>query len=366
MIARPRILSQTSAMTVFAALLCVSWQASAQAPAEAPKEGEPSRATTQRSRPDRPSGEVASTEFRVFPLKHTSASEAAIVLGQLLRSGPGGGRGFGGGFMPGAEETIIADSRTNSLIVRAVPAVLEQVASLIETLDQPQPTQVRVFTLQHIATAGTQETLARMLGDRVRIAVDEVGNRVIAHGNAEQLDVVEALLMKLDESPAEQAEAPPAAAPQDFQVRVVWLVAGLNQPEAAAPPPDLENVVKELEKMGVTGLETGAQVFVKTIEGEQFSVRGMAAIDGPCNLQVSGTCRRPTAKSVHPALKPPRSAPPQKQPLLLQISIQARTEQGDDLANLETTITAPEEHSVVLGVSPVGSLTSVFVVQIRR
>jgi hypothetical protein len=92
----------------------------------------------------------------------------------------------------------------------------------------------------------------------------------------------------------------------------------------------------------------------------------MAEIEGPCNLHVSGTCRRPAAKPVHPALKPPRGAPPQKQPLLLQISIQARTEQGGDLANLETTITAPEEHSVVLGVSPVGSLTSVFVVQIRR
>ena len=36
------------------------------------------------------------------------------------------------------------------------------------------------------------------------------------------------------------------------------------------------------------------------------------------------------------------------------------------LADLRTTITAPEGDSVVLGVSPVGALTSVFVVQLRR
>jgi hypothetical protein len=60
---------------------------------------------------------------------------------------------------------------------------------------------------------------------------------------------------------------------------------------------------------------------------------------------------------------------PIQEPTLLEINVRAHGSAGlmnPTLADLQTTITAPEGHSVVLGVSPVGALTSVFVVQLRR
>ena len=51
---------------------------------------------------------------------------------------------------------------------------------------------------------------------------------------------------------------------------------------------------------------------------------------------------------------------------ILEINLRATGEMNERLADLQTTITAPDGHSVVLGVSPVGPLTSVFVVQVRR
>ncbi|MBW3600037.1 MAG: hypothetical protein KY475_22540 [Planctomycetes bacterium] len=304
---------------------------------------------------------AAPTQFSIFPLQHAAAEEAAVVLRDLLRD-PRQALVFG------AAETVTADPRTNSLIVRGTDEVLKQVADIIKVLDQPDradDAEIKVFALKNIAAdAPLQKLLSELVADPdVKIAVEPVTNTVLAHGRPGALATIEALLLRLDEAPE---QAPPAEhrTAEDVQVRVVWLTTG----DGGEPPPrDLNNVVEELEKMGIIGLRTVAQMFVKTAEGGgAFSATGSAAlaVEQTAEVQVSGQLTRKQAGFWGGAGG--RGAPPEE-PLLLQIDIQAREQENNErLADINTTITAPEGHSVVLGVTPVGAMTSVFVVQLRK
>jgi hypothetical protein len=301
------------------------------------------------------------TLFRVFPLQYSQASEVENVLRNLLTGERRGG--FPGSVTP---ESVIADVRTNSLIVRGTEEVLQSVSDIVKSLDRPgdDQQQLKVFTLLHVNAESALAVLTSLVGAKAKLALDGASNRVIVQGDPVTLAMVEALLLRLDEPPAERADEPPQE-PQasDVQVRVVWLVAGLSDPT------DLENVVKELEGMGVSGLKTAAQVFVKTIENTSFGSSGSAVLEQLCHLEVSGTCRQRSAPGqggiAAPTGAPTRGKTPPR-PMLLEITLQARDHDGNEMADLQTTIAAPAGHSVVLGVSPVGPLTSVFVVQLRR
>ncbi|MEO5670222.1 MAG: type II secretion system secretin GspD [Ramlibacter sp.] len=83
-----------------------------------------------------------STDVEVLPLKHALASDLAPVVQRLAESsGTGGGAGAPG--VPGqvdtsSRTTVIAEVRSNSLLVRAPnPARMNLVRSLVEKLDQP-------------------------------------------------------------------------------------------------------------------------------------------------------------------------------------------------------------------------------------
>jgi general secretion pathway protein D len=78
----------------------------------------------------------ASTDVEVIPLKHAIASDMVALVQKL---GEGGGvAGVPGLPVAGASVSVLADARSNSLIVRAAnPARLAGVRSLIDRLDRP-------------------------------------------------------------------------------------------------------------------------------------------------------------------------------------------------------------------------------------
>lgn len=82
----------------------------------------------------------ASTDVEVIPLKHAVAADLAPVVQRLSDQTPGGGAPGAPGAPGGAAAglTVLPDSRTNSLLVRATNgARLTQLRGLIEKLDQP-------------------------------------------------------------------------------------------------------------------------------------------------------------------------------------------------------------------------------------
>lgn len=83
----------------------------------------------------------ASGEVELIPLRHAIASDAAVVLQRLLDPGaaPGGPAGAQAGGESSLRTTVVAEPRSNALLIRATSrARLQQARQLIEKLDQPQ------------------------------------------------------------------------------------------------------------------------------------------------------------------------------------------------------------------------------------
>ncbi|MDR2757086.1 MAG: hypothetical protein LBC20_15425, partial [Planctomycetaceae bacterium] len=212
-------------------------------------------------------GSDATNIVKTFPLKNAVASELATTLQNAISgttSATAGGGGFGGGFGGGAnaqntrtrspmvsmgtldkdgnlqranvlyDVRVVADTRSNMLIVTAPPNSMPLIEALIKQLDQlpSAESQIKVFTLANgdaytLTTVltqlfaqtsttgggfggGTQATSSMATvrpgieeGEStlvsVRFQTDTRTNSIIACGSAGDMAVVEALLIRLDE-----------------------------------------------------------------------------------------------------------------------------------------------------------------------
>lgn len=116
--------------------------------------------------------------------------------------------------------TITAQPRNNSILISAPPHSMPLLKSLIEQLDQPTSTaQMKIFRIVHSDAASIVLVLRSLLpsetavgqpyrlpnsGDAtslvpLRFSIDTRTNSVLAIGNPEDLAVVEALVLRLDE-----------------------------------------------------------------------------------------------------------------------------------------------------------------------
>jgi len=200
--------------------------------------------------------------------------------------------------------------------------------------------RMKIFQLRHVEPdENLEKALQLALGGGVPFAVDRQRKSVILFAAPGALESVAALLANLDT---------PSARTQDLQVRVVWLVSG---GEAPAPPDDLKDVLPALAKLGIDRPRLAAQTVVNTTPNAQFQAQGVTKIGTSYQFSATG---RITDKPDAPEL---------------QVNIRA-VESGNPGAQeacaLQTQISAPPGHLVVLGVTPTGSMTSVFVVQVLR
>lgn len=203
-----------------------------------------------------------STVVRIFRLEQAAAEDAGNLLGNILelRGGTVGGRSGAGGGGSATEEkakqvllvfqrqhpqlgvenlkalrseiTVIADVRTNALVVTAPAASMPLMESLIEAVDvPPQDAKIRVFKLRNAdaeqmvqmleklferraagATGGSAQESERVLslgetmGGRQEIAftTDVRTNSVIAAGTPGYLDLVEEMILDLDTQPIKE------------------------------------------------------------------------------------------------------------------------------------------------------------------
>ncbi|WP_437530295.1 type II secretion system secretin GspD [Sorangium sp. So ce726] len=110
----------------------------------------------------------AGDQLWVQPVHYGSAAEVATKLNEIVdpsRAGAGGGRpGRGGAGGTGAR--IIADDRTNSLVITATEPDYLRVLGILKRLDVPQTGegQVHVLSLQHAGCKELSATLNQVLG----------------------------------------------------------------------------------------------------------------------------------------------------------------------------------------------------------
>jgi type II secretory pathway component GspD/PulD (secretin) len=150
----------------------------------------------------------AKAEFRVFLLKNAAAVEAAKVLTQIFR-----------GDHPAL--AIVADERTNSLVMRGSVEDLAAAEAVLQRLDdapgrdgkKPERTekpQLRVFTLKSGSAAEVAKVLQALLGGEgnksFRAVAEAQSNSVLVYAPEEQLAEIEALVVRLDLLAEEKAK----------------------------------------------------------------------------------------------------------------------------------------------------------------
>jgi hypothetical protein len=149
------------------------------------------------------------------------------------------------------------------------------------------------------------------------------------------------------------------------KVRIVWLVRRLDLPP---PPPDLKDVIDELDSLGVKNLRLVTQNMIQTISGEEFSIQCTPPGFLNCRVRIQGKSEEHGAGTPRlrlslnavgkvPLMEPqPRPAPAD----LRGASAPVRPKRTGQLA---TTVFAPPGHKVVLA-SPHRPVHVVFVIQI--
>jgi type II secretory pathway component GspD/PulD (secretin) len=166
-------------------------------------------AQTTRSDDDRqsvaPAAEVAKPRktTQVFRLKYAQPERAMQIVRDALGAGRRGAAPFG---EANIAVNIGVDTQANLLIVSGAEGDVKQVEQMLTEIDVPREDRdevaLKIFSLKH---ADAQQALiiireATEGGDRqLNIAVDSRTNSLVARGLRPELELVEALLLRLDE-----------------------------------------------------------------------------------------------------------------------------------------------------------------------
>lgn len=119
--------------------------------------------------------------------------------------------------------------------------------------------EVRIFHLAHATPLDMAQVIDSILGpSQVRLSVDGRTNSLVVMGDKESLEIVQALLAKMDQ-PAESqpkivtdASAPRSGAERSLSLRIFWLADGLPEGEGEEPDQFLPaSVLKAVARLGV-------------------------------------------------------------------------------------------------------------------
>ncbi|GIW92160.1 MAG: general secretion pathway protein GspD [Pirellulaceae bacterium] len=245
------------------------------------------------------------TQLRVFRLKHISAVDAEALVRGFFVDRPAGPVQAGAAADPrpglGTRARVIAEYRTNSLIVQASPRDLAEVAYFIASIDREAPDathEVRVFRLRNaraqdlapvlqgaitgrpvqvtgqqvaqVAAAPGQAVAPQITAPSTRLAIvgiDSAGNRIIDSGVLADVTVsadvsINALIVR---------------APSRSMGLVEELIKQLDQ------PPIAEAVVKVFEI--ANGDATSLAQMLQTLFGLPTTAQGLGGLAGALQAQ---------------------------------------------------------------------------------
>ena len=122
----------------------------------------------------------AAADLDVLPIRHAVATDIATMVNRLLDGSAAGGQQGGQGAVGGSDRTsLLADSRTNSVIIRAPSEARARLArSLVDKLDQPtaMPGNVHVIYLKNAEAAKLALTLRAVVASDPSASGLQTGN----------------------------------------------------------------------------------------------------------------------------------------------------------------------------------------------
>jgi hypothetical protein len=311
--------------------------------------------------PDTPAEEKR--EFKILPVQHRSAFDL-IKLFQLLYKGDVG-RGL----------EIVPDAPNARVYVRGRTADIELLEGFLQKADTPVPAQaptaveepvspvVKVFPFKHLLPGKNVEEVTKLLiaDSTASFVVDVERKLLVVRADQPILQAIDTVLHKID-VPAPRVDQ------TEVRLRIVWLVVGQGADQHPEPPEDLLPALVELDKIGFKNPHMAAQTVVRALVSTQFQALGQVRLDEDYTLKIEGKATKlrfdgPSEKSQDLF----------KLALSLDASLQARNPaRGGQVPDqppvplylLQTQITTPPNHLVVLGMTPTKALTSAFIVQV--
>ncbi len=220
-------------------------------------------------------------KVRVIALQHASAHEIGGIVGNVV---------------VGAR--VIADERTNSIIVAGSDETVARVEDLAAKLDVPRPDpltelQTRYYELKYPIRDNAMAMIQR-LAAASRVAAD--GRLLAAQGPEGDLTTIAQLVEKLNASysaPATADGTPPRAITANFFFIETRMDGGDAQ-NAVSLPGALQPVAATLEQNGFHNASLLAPLMVNLVEspgGNEFHLEGSAGAEGAIDVDLSGTVR---------------------------------------------------------------------------
>ena len=280
--------------------------------------------------------------IEIYQLRYVDPETACSALRTILA-------GDNKGFLARDNEAfrINIDAKNKRLIVFGPPATHSKVRNVLKTLDVSpgmEDGSIKVFHLRYVDPSSAARMLAAILPKGIQVAIDERTHSLITSGSPDSLHVAEALLTRLDEGTEKERPKPSLR----YEVRVVWLA---NDDKADQPAEDLKDVVAELSRLGIKNPRQIGQMAVRNTSMGPFQIESSPMFKGEAaKFTATGTLREE-----------------RDGPLTLQIAIKTTgglSGQSQDLNKLDMQIDVPQKQYVVLATTPVGNITSAFVVQV--
>jgi len=270
---------------------------------------------------------VARMELRSFAIHHADPMQLARDLANLVVVDP--------------EIRIVADPRTSRLVVRGDAETIASIEKVIEELDVPSMEadtglETVILAPKNRPVETLYDAVKMQLSALGRVVLDKARNALVLRDTAEAVDKVRSVVNELDVAPA--------------SLFLRFLVLGPEGTDVEGDP-DARKIVAELAATGLEGYGIMSRAAVRVIEGERFTTGGFFAWG---NLEIEGAVRmlaetqgaeidlraRMTTLVRQASEVEPTGAPGQFQ--------------GPRRAEFGSTVRAPLEHLIVVGLAPAG------------
>jgi hypothetical protein len=204
--------------------------------------------------PDRPAElEALQAKLRELQQAHEELARHHQKIVKTMQHWPPSMGGMGMGGMRGVQRGSLTPEQMEQQ--KQFDATQAEEAAAVAMRQQhigmaplPPDAVIKVFSLNHLKPEEAGQVVHKIFGGGgPRIAIDERTNALLIAGDDKQTSVAEALIQKLDQpSKAQQSKAP-----ETLQVRVVWLLDGLNDrdqtpPKASVVGPQVIDALGEL------------------------------------------------------------------------------------------------------------------------
>lgn len=209
------------------------------------------------------------TDVQVIPVQHGVAADLAALVNKLLEGGPAAAPAGAAGGDTSFRTTVIAEPRSNSLVIRAAnPARQALARSLIVQLDRPsserQSGNIHVVYLKNANAVSLATTLRAALAAEVGQSTGGGGGGAVAMGSAPRAAAVAAGGAGAGAGGSDRSTAPVAASAEPSTGGQIQADPATNSLIITAPEPvyrQLRAVIDQLDSRR-------AQVYVESLIAE--------------------------------------------------------------------------------------------------